>query len=81
MIENILNGAFGLDEISRITKRFSGLTPFYEINFYNDKRKLYPCEYHAFLTEYGIAKSVSELKKGDKIWIDISAFKSDGTLK
>lgn len=73
---NLTNGCFGLDEIKKIIKKNN----FIEIRFVNDKRKLYVCHLHAFQTINGIAKNVGDLKNGDKIWIDISAFTSDKSL-
>jgi hypothetical protein len=81
MIKTALNGNFGLAEIKKIVKRFSGLTPYYLIILVNDKRKIYACDLHAFLTETNIPKCIKELQCGDRIWIDISAFSKDGTLK
>ena len=81
MIKTELGGIFGLDEIKRVTRKLSRLNSFYEIRFCNDKRKFSAYKYHAFLTEELVSKSVFELQPGDKIWIDISAFKSDGTLR
>jgi len=52
-----------------------------EFSFVNDKRKLYVCYLHAFRTEDGEAKLTTELKTGNKIWIDISAFTTDGSFK
>lgn len=81
MIQTDFNGNFGLDKIKRITKRMSGLNSYYEIRFMNDIRKLYCCRLHSFLTDEGIAKTVNDLKIGDKIWIDISAFSKDSSFK
>ena len=81
MIKTAYNGNFGLDEIKRIIKRQMIYNSFYEIILVNDKRKIFSCELHSFLTEDNIPKSIHDLKSGDKIWIDISAFSKDGTLK
>lgn len=80
MIDTKFNGSFGLDEIKRISKRYNGITPFYEIRLKNDNRKLYLCDYHSILTEDFIPKRISELTIDDKIWIDISAFSKDKSL-
>jgi len=77
MIETAFNGNFGLDEIKRIIIRNS----FYEIILVNDQRKIFACKLHSFLTDKNEPKSILDLKIGDKIWIDISAFSKDGTLK
>lgn len=77
MIQTEFNGNFGLDEINKIILKKS----FYEISFVNDKRKLYGCRLHSFLTDDGQPKNLIDLKVGDKIWIDISAFSSDKSLK
>ena len=81
MIQTEFNGNFGLDEIKRIQLKNSGLNPFYEITFVNDKRKLYACKLHCFLTDDGNPKILSDLKVGDKIWVEIGAFSSDKSLK
>ena len=81
MKETILNGNFGLGEIKKITKRMCGLTPYYIIEFTDDKRKLHVTNYHSFVTVTSESKVVCDLQSGDEIWIDISAFSKDGTLK
>lgn len=81
MIQTEFNGNFGLDEIKCIQLKNTGLNSFYEIRFVNDKRKLYACKLHCFLTDDGKPKILSDLKVGDKIWVDISAFSSDKSLK
>ena len=75
------NGNFGLDEIKKISLRNSGTNSYYEIRFVNDKRRLYATNLHSFLTEDKQPKITSDLKVGDRIWVDISAFSSDGSLK
>lgn len=81
MISTILNGSFGLDKIKRIRFRNSRYQQYYLIELVNDDRQLCVSDFHAFKTDENKAKLVSELKNGDNIWIDISAFTSDGTLK
>ena len=36
--------------------------------------------YHSFLTDDKKSKNVTELKTGDRIWIDIHAFTKDKSL-
>jgi hypothetical protein len=79
-IDTAFNGNFGLDEIRKIVKRKDN-NSFYEIHLLNSGKKLYACRYHCFLTDKDDAKHIYNLKSGDKIWIDISAFSSDGSLK
>jgi len=81
MIQTELNGCFGLLKIIKIIWRKSTYMSMYVIKFENDKRCLYCCKYHAFITEDLQAKKITELKSGDVIWIDISAFISDGSFK
>lgn len=81
MILTRFNGNFGLDKIKRINLKYSGHTQYYEIHLVNDKRKIHACKLHCLLTDDGEPKTLSDLKVGDKIWIDISAFSKDGTLK
>lgn len=81
MITTEFNGNFGLDEINKILIRNQGLNSMYEIRLVNDKRKIYACRLHTFLTDEELPKAIIDLKIGDKIWIDVSAFSKDGTLK
>lgn len=81
MIQTKYNGNFGLDEIEKIILRNSIVSKFYEIRFLNSKRKLFCSELHCFLTESKVAVSTKDLKIGDKIWVDISAFSADMSLK
>lgn len=53
MIKTEFNGNFGLGEIKRIQLKNTGLNSFYEIRFVNDRRKLYVCKLHCFLTDDG----------------------------
>jgi hypothetical protein len=71
--ESQFNGNFLLLEIDKIIKKSN----FIEIRFKNDKKKLYICKLHAFISEDGRAIGVNELKSGEKIWIDVSAYTSD----
>lgn len=80
MIKFEYNGNFGLDEIKGIWKKINQYNNFYEITFVNDDRTLFVSKLHAFVLEDGSCKSVENLKKGDVIWIDISAFTSDKSL-
>jgi len=81
MITTKFNGSLGLDEIKKVIIRNNYLNSFYEIFLVNDKRKLYVSNLHSFLTDEEIPKAARDLKIGDKIWIDISAFSKDGSLK
>ena len=81
MIRTDYNGNFGVDQIKKIIKRSYGTNYMYVISLENDLRKLYVCDLNSFVLESGKSKAVKELESGDKIWIDISAFGKDGTLK
>ena len=80
MIKTNINGNFDLDEVKRITHRSSQYSDYYVISLTNDSRKLYCSMYHSFLTDDKKSKNVTELKTGDKIWIDIHAFTKDKSL-
>ena len=80
MIKTEFNGNFGLDEIKRIVVVCSGVS-YYDISLKNDKRHLFMSKLNAFVLEDNSSKSTNELKPGDKIWIDISAFSKDGSLR
>ena len=80
MITTNNNGCFGLDEIKKITLRNMGLNSVYVISFVNDKRNLYASTKHCFLTDNNEPKIITQLKSGDKIWIDIVAFSADRSL-
>lgn len=75
-METLFNNNFGLFEINRIVNRNN----FFLITFTNDRRSFSGVGLHCFLTEEGKAKSLLDLKSGDKIWIDISAYTADKTL-
>jgi len=72
MIKTEYNGNFGLDEIKRIYLKNMGLNTVYDIRFVNDKRILIVTNLHCFLNENKEAKTINELKIGDKIWININ---------
>lgn len=81
MILTEFNGNFGLDEIKKITLRNMGLNTVYDVRFTNDKRILIATRLHCFLTDGGHAKKLSDLKAGDKIWIntsELSKFEAHG---
>ena len=71
MLQTEFNGNFGLDEIKKIRLRNMGLNTVYDIRFVNDKRILIATRLHCFLTD-GQPKILSDLKAGDKIWINTS---------
>ena len=75
-METLFNSNFGLFEINKLVKRFQ----FLEISFKNDKRRFAGAHLHSFQTEDGTAKNLTDLKPGDKIWIDISAYTADKSL-
>jgi hypothetical protein len=81
MIQTAYNGSFGLDEIKKIIIRSCGTNQMFEIRLLNSKKKIFCCNLHSFLTESRVAKSIEQLKIGDKIWIDVSVFSADGSLK
>ena len=70
------NGNLGLFEVDKIVRK----TNFYELRFKNDKRRFAGAHLHSFQTEDAIAKNLTDLKPGDKIWIDISAYTADKSL-
>jgi len=72
MIETRYNGNFGLIEIKKIRKMFSGNSLLYHMNFINDKRICIITPLHCFLNENNEPKVVADLKSGDKIWIQTS---------
>lgn len=37
-------------------------------------------DYHAFVTENGQFVKPSSIERGTRIWVDVSAFKADGSL-
>jgi len=83
MIKTEFNGNFGLDEIKKIILRNMGLNTVNEIKFTNDSRILIATRLHCFLTDEGIAKTLSNLKVGDKIWIqtsELSNFKTKNRI-
>jgi intein/homing endonuclease len=78
MIRTEFNGNFGLDEIKKIRIRNMGLNTVYDVRFVNDKRIIIATRLHCFLTDDGEPKVLSDLKAGDKIWIntnELSNFK------
>lgn len=78
MIETQYNGNFGLDEIKKIRLRNMGINTVYDVRFVNDKRILIATPLHCFLTDDGQPKNLSDLKAGDKIWVntcELSTFK------
>jgi len=70
------NGSFGLFVIEKVVKNNS----FYELMFSNDKRRFAGCHLNSFVGENGETKNLTNLKSGDKIWIDISAYTADKSL-
>jgi hypothetical protein len=65
---------FILLKIKKIYKREN----FFELLF--DKYKLASTRYHAFLTSDKRKLTTDELKIGDEIWVDKTAFLADGSL-
>ena len=72
MIQTEFNGNLGLDEIKKIRLKNMGLNSVYDVRFVNDKRILIATKLHCFLTDEGQPKILSDLKAGDKIWINTS---------
>lgn len=75
-METSFSGAFGIFEVNKVVRKSS----YYEIRFNNDKRRFAGCHLNSFTKESGEAKSLIELKSGDRIWIDISAHTADKSL-
>jgi hypothetical protein len=75
-METMFNRNLGLFEVDKIIKRNN----FYEIRFQNTNKRFAGTNLHAFMTVENIAKSLVELRYGDKIWIDISAYTADKSL-
>ncbi|MDA3779448.1 MAG: hypothetical protein PF487_04375 [Bacteroidales bacterium] len=75
-METQINGNFGLFEIDKIFRRNN----FYEISFRNSKKRFAGIHLHCFLTDEDIPKKLINLKSGDKIWIDVSAYTADKSL-
>ena len=70
------NGNFGLFIIDKISRRNN----FYEIKFQNTKQRFAGVNLHCFMDDKGTAKSLTDLKSGDGIWLDISAYTADKSL-
>jgi hypothetical protein len=70
------NGNLGLFEVDKIIHKNN----FYEIKFQNTNKRFAGTYLHSFMTEENIAKSLVDLKRGDRIWIDISAYTADKSL-
>lgn len=70
------SGNFGLFEVDKVIRKNN----FYELRFNNDRRRFAGCHLNSFICEDSEAKSLVELKSGDKIWIDISAHTADKSL-
>lgn len=70
------NGNLGLFEVDKVIKRNN----FYEIKFQNTNKRFAGTNLHAFMTEENVARSLIDLRSGDKIWIDISAYTADKSL-
>jgi hypothetical protein len=51
----------------------------FEIRFVNGSR-LYVIDLHAFKTIDGTLCTPSSLRKGESIWVDVHAFRADGSL-
>jgi len=75
-METHFNGSFTLFEVEKIVRKNN----FYELRFKNDRRRFAGCHLNSFTCEDGNAKSLIEIKSGDKIWIDISAHTADKSL-
>lgn len=75
-METNFSGAFGIFEVDKIVIKNN----FYELRFNNDRRRFCGCHLNSFTKEDGEAKSLIELKSGDRIWIDISAHTADKSL-
>lgn len=76
IMETQINGNFGLFEINKIMKRSN----FYEISFRNSKKRFAGTYLHCFLSDEDTPKKLIDLKSGDKIWIDVSAYTADKSL-
>jgi hypothetical protein len=75
-METQFNGNFDLFEVNKIVKKNN----FYEIRFRNTNKRFAGIYLHSFVTDEMVAKSLVELKSGDKIWIDISAYTAHKSL-
>ena len=75
-METQFNGNFGLFKIDRIVKKNN----FFEIRFQDTNKRLACVYLHSFVDNNGVAKSVLDLKSGDEIWIDTSAYTADKSL-
>lgn len=75
-METQFNGNFGLFEVDRIIHKNN----YYEIRFQNTNQRFAGTYLHSFVTDENVAKSLVELRSGDKIWIDISAYTADKSL-
>lgn len=71
MIQTEFNVNFGLLEIKKLRLKNMGLNTVYDIRFVNDDRILIATKLHCFLTDDGQPKILSDLKAGDKIWVNI----------
>lgn len=75
-METQINGNFGLFKINKIIRKNN----FYEISFQNTKKRFAGVHLHCFIDNNGIPKRLIDLKSGDEIWIDISAYTADKSL-
>jgi hypothetical protein len=70
MRQTEFNGTFGLYEITKIVLRHMGLNTVYCIKFVDEEDFVIATKLHCFLTDDGQPKTITDLKAGEKIWVN-----------